>query len=167
MSHCPNCLITIASTAKSCMGCGAIFSGASWRPVDANEVPPPEPNIATRAAKFLSLTYVPVSVLHMLLGFVSTGDLFVLKIITAHASFWLTLLGSVYVGLRITKFDTVAWWVGITGALILFYFRIGYLVTAWREGFTFLPMGVTLLWLIAFTACLVCIKFDKKMQPVG
>ena len=119
-------------------------------------------NTAARAAKYLSLTYVPASALHVLLAFARTGDTHMLKFLATQPAFWLTLVGSVYIAIQIDKRDALAWWVGIVGAAILLYWRVSYLTVAVREGFAFLPVGITLLWLLAFVGCLFVIRFGSE-----
>lgn len=119
-------------------------------------------NIAARAAKYLSLSYVPVSCLHLLIAFGKTGDAYMLKFLATQPTFWLTLVVSIYIAIQIEKRDAVVWWVGIVGAAILLYLRISYLPVAIREGFVFLPLGVSLLWLTAFVGCLLVMRFDSE-----
>jgi hypothetical protein len=119
-------------------------------------------NTAAHVAKFLSLSYVPVSALHMLIHFTRTGDAYMLKFLATQPTFWLTLVGSIYIAIQISQRDVFAWWVGLVGAAILLYFRVSYLTVAVREGFAFLPVGITLLWLLAFVGCLFVIRFGSE-----
>lgn len=119
-------------------------------------------NIAVSAAKYLSLSYVPVSKLHLLIYFASSGDSYMLKFLVSQPTFWLTLAGSIYIALQIDKRDAVVWWVGIVGAAILLYLRFPYLKVAVRDGITSLPLGISLLWLFAFVGCLFVIRFGSE-----
>jgi hypothetical protein len=117
---------------------------------------------AARVAQILSLTFVLVSWLHLLLALFRTGDAYMIRHLSGQMSFWLTLVGSLYVGVRITQRDEVAWWVGLAGAGFLLYQRVGPVQVSLREGFVFLPLGITLLWLAAFVAALVVMRFGRK-----
>lgn len=77
-------------------------------------------------------------------------------------SFWVTLIGSLYVGLRITRQDKVAWWIALGGVCFLLYQRIGLLQVSLRERFAFLPLGITLLWLTLFVVALMVMRFENK-----
>ena len=46
MSFCPNCRTIIASDAKECGTCGALFTGEGWAPVDIQPPVPPAPRSA-------------------------------------------------------------------------------------------------------------------------
>jgi hypothetical protein len=117
---------------------------------------------AARVAQILSFTFVPVSLLHLLLALFRTGDAYMIRHLSGQMDFWLTLMGSLYVGVRITQRDEVAWWVGLAGAGFLLYQRVGPVQVALRERFVFLPLGITLLWLAAFVAALVVMRFGRK-----
>lgn len=117
---------------------------------------------AARVAQILSFTFVPVSLLHLLLALFRTGDAYMIRHLSGQMDFWLTLVGSLYVGVRITQRDEVAWWVGLAGAGFLLYQRVGPVQVSLREGFVFLPLGITLLWLAVFVVALVMMRYGSK-----
>ena len=125
-----------------------------------------ESSVAARVAQILSLTFVLVSSLHLTLALVRTGDTYMLRYLGTQLSFWVTLVGSIYVGLRITRQDQVAWWIALAGACFLLYQRIGPLRVSLSERFMFLPLGITLLWLTLFVVALVIMRFENKTVAI-
>jgi hypothetical protein len=40
MAHCPNCEAEVAIDAAKCAGCGAVFNGTDWKPLDRPQATP-------------------------------------------------------------------------------------------------------------------------------
>ena len=113
-------------------------------------------------ASLLSFTFVPVSRYHLWAHLIQKWDPFTRDTLTSPV-LWITLVVSIYVGVRITRGDEVAWWVGLVGATVLLGLRLEYLARVLRDGMAIpLPTSVTLLWLVAFLACLILMKLTAK-----